>query len=232
MHVNVLLCVRNAELPEAINVGMNTSGIYSIVNLVNGKIYVGSAVNLNKRWKNHKVELRLDRHCNIYLQSAWNKYGEENFSFIVLEYCEREKLIEREQFWIDWNNCCDREVGYNLAPKAGSLLGFKPTPETLAKLSAIRKGKPRSEAAKAAIKAGWEKRKAAGPVSEETRAKMSKAQTGKKASEETKIKMSEQRKGNQWAKGYKQSDDEIENRRLKTLVRKEQKNRKLIFQRL
>ena len=181
--------MRKNDKLEAINVGMNTSGIYSIVNLVNGKIYVGSAINLNKRWKNHKVELRLDRHCNIYLQSAWNKYGEENFSFVVLEYCEREKLIEREQFWIDWNNCCDREVGYNLAPKAGSLLGFKPTPETLAKLSAIRKGKPRSEAAKAAIKAGWEKRRAAGGVSEETRRKQSEAQTGKKKSEETRAKM-------------------------------------------
>lgn len=196
---------------------MSVSGIYSIVNLVNGKIYVGSAVNFQKRWKNHKIELRLDRHCNIYLQSAWNKYGEENFSFIVLEYCDRDKLIEREQFWIDWNNCCNREIGYNLAPKAGSLLGFKPTPETLAKLSVIRKGKPRSEAAKAAIKAGWEKRRAAGPVSEETRKRMAAAQTGKKKSEETRAKMSEKGKGNQRAKGYVQSPEQIENRRLKNI---------------
>jgi group I intron endonuclease len=167
----------------------NTSGIYSIVNLINGKIYVGSAVNINKRWKNHKIELRLDRHCNIYLQSAWNKYGEENFSFVVLEYCEREKLIEREQFWIDWNNCCNREIGYNLAPKAGSLLGFKPSAETLAKLSVARTGKKRSDAAKAAIKAGWEKRRAAGPVSEETKRKLSESHKGKIPSEETRIKM-------------------------------------------
>ena len=77
-------------------------GIYSITNLVNNKVYVGSSTNINHRFITHKSRLRNNIHCNKHLQNAWNKYGEENFKFEVIEECEEDKLTEREQYWIDF----------------------------------------------------------------------------------------------------------------------------------
>lgn len=189
---------------------MIKSGIYAIQNLINNKIYVGSAIRLSYRWKNHKIELRLKRHINIYLQSAWDKYWEHQFEFKVLEYIEDiSKLIEREQYWIDYYNSANREFGYNISPTAGSCLGVKHTEETKAKLSILRKGKSRSEEAKQAIKEGWKKR---GPITKETKAKMRAAQLGKKHTEEFKKKMSERLKGNQFNTGRKQSTEHIATR--------------------
>ena len=102
------------------------SGIYLIINLINGMLYVGSAVNLNRRWIEHKAALNNDRHCNIHLQRAWVKYGGDAFQFTIVEMVEDvSKLIEIEQLWINASNCCDREIGYNLCSVAGSQLGFK-----------------------------------------------------------------------------------------------------------
>src|SRR4051812_13574965 len=95
------------------------TGIYKIVNILNGIIYVGSAVNIKKRWQWHKKDLRANKHRNSYLQNAWNLHGEECFEFSVIEYCEETQLLEREQNWIDTLNSV-RPNGYNLAPIAGN----------------------------------------------------------------------------------------------------------------
>ena len=73
-------------------------GIYQIVNNENGKMYIGSAVNLNNRRKCHICMLKKgNHHCN-YLQHAWDRSGEKGFSFCVLEYVKEERqLIKREQ---------------------------------------------------------------------------------------------------------------------------------------
>lgn len=48
--------------------------IYAILNTINDKVYVGSAVNLRLRWNNHRSQLNLNKHDCQHLQSAWNKY--------------------------------------------------------------------------------------------------------------------------------------------------------------
>lgn len=96
------------------------SGIYKIVNLVTAKIYVGSAITISSRWRTHKSHLNRNVHDNSYLQNAWNKYSQFNFEFIVLENCEKDKLIEREQFYLD-----TLKPEYNICPKAGNQLGLK-----------------------------------------------------------------------------------------------------------
>lgn len=63
----------------------NISGIYAIVNTINNKQYIGSAINIKSRWVDHKKRLRKGNHHCKHLQFAWNKYGESAFSFIVLE---------------------------------------------------------------------------------------------------------------------------------------------------
>ncbi len=81
---------------------MNKSGVYQIYNKKNGKRYIGSAIDLRSRINYHLSFLRRNVHSNKHLQSAWNLYGEEVFSFDVLEYVNNhEDLIEREQHYID-----------------------------------------------------------------------------------------------------------------------------------
>ena len=93
------------------------TGIYRITNKVNGKFYIGSAVNLRMRFYEHIRLLNKKQHPNEYLQKAWIKYGAENFGFEVIEYCLKEELIEREQFFMDLYQVVD--FGYNINPLAG-----------------------------------------------------------------------------------------------------------------
>ena len=79
-----------------------TCGIYGILNTVNGKIYVGQSIKIEKRWKQHIRELRKNTHINKYLQNSFNKHGEEAFKFIILEECARENLNEREVYWVSY----------------------------------------------------------------------------------------------------------------------------------
>lgn len=114
-------------------------GIYKIENLVNGKIYIGSSVDISERWHRHSTDLRTNRHGNDYLQNAWNKHGEDNFKFEIIEYInDISILINREQYWIDQLNACKRSIGYNLSPTAGSPYGFKHTDETKLKQSKLQ----------------------------------------------------------------------------------------------
>jgi group I intron endonuclease len=80
---------------------LNKSGIYCILNITNQKRYIGSSKSLSERLINHKCQLRKNKHNNKILQNSWNKYKENNFIYIILEFCEIENLIEKEQFYID-----------------------------------------------------------------------------------------------------------------------------------
>jgi group I intron endonuclease len=71
------------------------SGIYQIKNLKNNKIYIGSSKNIKERFLQHKYNLKNNKHCNPILQNSWNKYGEENFEFIIIEIINNTLLIEK-----------------------------------------------------------------------------------------------------------------------------------------
>lgn len=79
-------------------------GIYKITNQINGKTYVGSSKDMYMRCANHLSTLKFRRHRNEYLQRSVDKYGIDNFEFVVLEFCPEEQLINREQYWIDYLN--------------------------------------------------------------------------------------------------------------------------------
>ena len=68
------------------------TGIYNIRNIINNNIYIGSASNLKNRWNVHKHKLSNNKHVNIHLQRAFNKYGSENFIFEVIEYVDKYNL--------------------------------------------------------------------------------------------------------------------------------------------
>lgn len=100
-----------------------TSGIYKILNKINNKIYIGSAVSIKNRWSSHKTLLRNNCHDNIHLQYAWNKNGEENFEFSIIELCEKQDLLILEQKYLDQFASYDRKNGYNIAKIAGNTFG-------------------------------------------------------------------------------------------------------------
>lgn len=109
--------------------------IYAIKNLKNNKLYIGSAVDLKDRWWLHKYQLYLNKHHNRYLQRAYNKYEMENFDFIILELVEnKNELLNREQFWLDFYRSYERDKGYNAYSIAGSALGHKHNEKTKAKM--------------------------------------------------------------------------------------------------
>jgi group I intron endonuclease len=90
------------------------SGIYCIENIVNCKKYIGQSIDIEERWKKHVSELKHGRHYNDYLQNSWYKYGENNFKFYILEYCNIDILDDREIYWINFYNTISRDNGYNL----------------------------------------------------------------------------------------------------------------------
>lgn len=198
---------------------MKKSGIYRIINNANGRVYVGSAVNLERRRWDHFKSLKGGYHRNRFMQRAWDKYGEDQFSFEVIEYVDdKELLIEREQLHLDQLSF---EVGdpnkcYNICSVAGSLLGTKRTAESRAKMSAAAMGRVISEEHRAKLSAIHKGR----VKSAETRAKLSAARKGRKmsaefcrkiseakrgtvASEETRRKMSETKKGKSPTEAHK-----------------------------
>lgn len=119
------------------------SGIYKIRNIKNNKLYIGSTISLQKRKSQHFSALRGNRHHNIVLQNSFNKNKENDFLFEIIEMCEPEKLIEREQFFIDLY-----EPFYNLSPTAGNTMGFVFSEQSKKKISEFHKGKKMSKETK------------------------------------------------------------------------------------
>ncbi len=113
------------------------SGIYRITNLINGKIYIGRSVNLKSRKSKHKTKI-----SNTIISRAIQKYGHDNFLFEVIEYCEIDKLVEREGYYLDLLQPFRENNGYNIIKDSsiGGWLGMFHTPETKIKMSKSKKG--------------------------------------------------------------------------------------------
>ena len=91
---------------------MSNCGIYYIQNTVTKQIYVGQSKELNVRKRKHLLDLRNNRHYNTYLQNSFNKYGESNFSYGVIEHCEVSELDELEIAYINFYNL--KKHGFNI----------------------------------------------------------------------------------------------------------------------
>ena len=110
-------------------------GIYGIKNKINEKTYIGkTGMNFGDRWDSHRALLRSGKHFNQHLQRAWNKYGEENFEFIVIEDCNIDELDEKEKYYIALYR--EQNLSYNLADggEGGSFLGKHLSEETKRKI--------------------------------------------------------------------------------------------------
>lgn len=148
-----------------------SGGVYVITCATNGKVYVGSAVNLEKRWRAHRNDLNRRAHHSSYLQRAWDKYGAEAFVFTVLEVVDdKNLLIQAEQKWLDVYESYDGKKGYNICPVAGSALGVRRSEwhkarvgeanrnrseELRAQISEANRGKHSSDEIRAALSRDW-----------------------------------------------------------------------------
>jgi hypothetical protein len=89
------------------------TGIYKITNLTNGMCYVGQAVNVADRWKQHiKRGMGAEVPTRNKLYPAMLAIGVENFSFELIEDCTKEELNEKEQYWQDFFKA--KEFGYSI----------------------------------------------------------------------------------------------------------------------
>lgn len=116
-----------------------TSGVYILCNKINGKFYIGSSTNLRKRRTSHFHQLRTGTHKNKHLQSSYNLYGQDVFEFSEIEYCDKDALIGREQYYMDV-----LQPPYNIRKYAESNRGLERPPttdETRAKMRASQVGR-------------------------------------------------------------------------------------------
>lgn len=75
-------------------------GIYKITNQINGKCYIGQSIDIEKRWKQHKLQSSWRKQKEKILYKAFTKYGLNNFIFEIIEECQRKDLDKREIYWI------------------------------------------------------------------------------------------------------------------------------------
>jgi group I intron endonuclease len=126
-------------------------GIYKIINIVNNKFYVGSAVDLKRRKARHFSELRNNRHNNGKLQNAWLKYGEQAFIFVVVEELPADAdLLAAENVWLKEH--VGKDYCYNIGADATAPMlgmageqsptwGYKHSPENIEVIRAASTGR-------------------------------------------------------------------------------------------
>lgn len=116
---------------------MKQPGIYQIQSKIKPeRIYIGSSMLINDRWKIHLIYLRRGDHHSPKLQNHYNKYGENDLVFSIIEPCMADWLLIREQYYID-----NLKPWFNISPKAGSCKGIIRSKEFSQKLSQRMKGK-------------------------------------------------------------------------------------------
>ena len=120
------------------------TGIYKIQSIKKPeRIYIGSALNIFRRWAQHADDLRKNAHTNSKLQRHYNKYGQHDLQFSILVGCDDENLIPNEQFFIDAYN-----PYFNMCKVAMSSLGIKRSDETKERIRQVRLGSKSSDEAK------------------------------------------------------------------------------------
>jgi len=216
-------------------------GIYCIENTVTGKKYIGKSTNIDSRWKDHKNKFKNKKHSNPYFQNSYDKYGEENFKYSIIEICEKEELSEREIFYIKEFNT-KHPNGYNVTDGGEGAAGLKRaprTPEHSKKIGDANRGKHRfiSDEDREKMRQrmlgnkfaeGWVQSQEYKDAKKKNLTGKKYKETGKKKRTPEQIEISRRvNKGNQYAKGNKLTPEQIakrtESQRINREIRKAEK---------
>lgn len=184
------------------------SGVYYLENSITCQKYIGSSLHIQTRFSNHKSLLKMHKHHNLYLQHSWNKYGEINFIFRILELIDETNLECAERYWIEFYKSYDRKYGFNFIRKA----------ERGSKTFEIRLGQrermlgntlAKGVSARPEMRELRRKMKLGSVQSKEIREKIRIANTGHVHSLETKNKISMANKGQQRSVDFKTRRKEL-----------------------
>lgn len=158
-------------------------GVYKIENKINGHLYIGQSFCIERRFLEHKSELKRNIHHNERLQNAWNLYGENAFSFAIIKECkDREELNYYETYFVEnYKKDKGRDFVYNLGRTGDAKNTSDETRKKLSENNAMNNPLYRL---KISLKNKGRK------MSDETKEKLRQNHLGKKLSEETKRKIS------------------------------------------
>lgn len=186
-------------------------GIYKITNNIDGHCYIGQSINIERRFEEHVNS----NNTNKYLRDEMNKYGVNNFTFDIVETCDKDKLSDREKYWIQYFNSTYPN-GYNLTDggNGGNTFQYRTEEEmelTRKRISEVTSGENNGFYGK--------------HHSDSTIEFLRKINIGKKMSEETKEKLSKSLKGHYMPKEAKNKISEAtkkqwQNEDFKKLMKK------------
>lgn len=134
-----------------VNIEEVIKGIYCIENKIDGKMYIGQSFNIQRRWQEHIKMLNKGKHHNRFLQRAWDKYGEDNFDFYIVEqlYTSPRVVYDVLEIYYISEYCTNNnQYGYNLTMGGEGVVGYKFTKEQREKISKVQLGKSLSEECK------------------------------------------------------------------------------------
>lgn len=124
------------------------SGVYCWINLLNGKYYIGSGVELNNRLNDYFQDWYYKDRANLVIVRAILKYGLGNFALVILDFTENEDTLSREQYWLD-----ELKPEYNILKTAGRRpsKGFKHSTESIELIRQKALGRKHSEEVRKAM---------------------------------------------------------------------------------
>jgi group I intron endonuclease len=189
------------------------SGVYFLECITESRYYIGSSVDIEKRWKEHVRELNAQRHHSIELQKVWNEYGQEDFCFGILAIVsdETDRLMT-EQIWIDFTDATNPIFGLNRSANAAdAIAGVPRTQEHNDKIGRAHLGMKRSLEARMNMSAASR----LGPNPERMRA-LNLSRRGQPLSEEHRNKLSGIHKGRPKSEAHRKAMSEAQLRRWGT----------------
>lgn len=167
------------------------SGIYAILCIPNGYVWIGQSRDIPARWLGHKSALNANKN-SPHLQRAWNKYGPESFVWGIVQVSPPSRLDSLEESWISKLDSGNRNKGFNIETTArgrGEMCS-----EIKGKISDWHKGRPKTEEHRKKLSEAL-KGKRKHPMSEESKKKLSEALQGKKRTPEQRKRISEAQTG-------------------------------------
>jgi group I intron endonuclease len=183
-------------------IDLNISGIYKIESRIHPeRCYIGSAINIFDRWKQHSRGLLKNKHHSIKFQNHYNKHGKEDLGFSIVAICDERELIPVDKvIWIEQCFMWVYKPYFNASPTAGSKKGVKESMETRLKMGERRRGKkmngkkgyrytPEQSKRRSEQQIGKKNHRFGKKATKETIDKMSKTRTGMKKTQETKDKI-------------------------------------------